>query len=109
MKTVGIADEAVTGVDPALFTDGLRRFVGPVPIQRRVGIAAYPQNPFLIVADLAAVLVPKQNFVAGNTQARRAELFLLRAVGEIDVQRFGRAEPFDDLEPRQRLPAVEDF
>ena len=76
MEAVGIAHKAVAGVDPAAVADGLRGFVGPVPVQRRVGIAAHPQNAFLVVADLAAVLVRSSDFVAGNAQARGAELLL---------------------------------
>src|SRR5687768_6871014 len=98
MEAVGIAQEAVAGVDPAPLTHGLRRFVGSVPVYWRVSIAAHPHNAFFIVADLAAVLVLQEDFVAGNAQARRAEFFLLGAVGEIDVQHFGRTEPLDSLE-----------
>jgi len=46
----------------------------PVPVQRRIGIAAHPQDAFLVVADVAAVLVPEQNLVAGHAQPGRAEL-----------------------------------
>ena len=109
METVGIAQEAVAGVDPAALADRLCGLVRPVPVQRRIGIAADPQNTFLVVADLAAVLVLQHDFIAGNAQAGRAEFFLLGAVGEIDVEGFRGAESFDDLESRQRLPAVENF
>ena len=109
VKAVGIADKTVAGVDPPLLADGFRGLVRPVPVQRRVGIAAHPQNAFLIVGDVAAFLVAQHDLVAGHAQARGAELFLLRAVAEINMQRFGRAQSLDDLQARQRLPAVEDF
>ena len=51
----------------------------------------------------------QQDFIAGHAQAGGAELLVVGTVGEIDVQRLGRAQPFDDFEAGQRLPAVEDL
>src|SRR5439155_9612710 len=85
-----------------------RGLVRPVPVQRRVGIAAHPHDAFFAVADIAAVLVAKQDFVAGYAQAGSAELFLIGPVGKVDVQRFGGAQSFHDLKSSECLPAVED-
>src|SRR2546430_6838499 len=104
VKAVGIADKTVAGVDPPLLADGFRGLVRPVPVQRRVGIPAHPHDAFFAVADIAAVLVAKQDFVAGYAQAGSAELFLIGPVGKIDVQRFGGAQSFDDLESSECLP-----
>ena len=54
-------------------------------------------------------LVLQRDFIAGHAQARRAGLLAVRAVAEIDVQHLGRAQPLDDLEAGERLPAVEDL
>src|SRR5205807_9583465 len=85
MKAFGIAHETVAGIDPAALADGFRRLVGPVPVQRRRGIAAYPQDSLFVVADLAAVLVLQRDLVAGHAQARGAELLLVGAIAEVDV------------------------
>jgi len=37
--------------------------------------AAYPQDAFLVVGDLAAVFIPERNFIAGHPQAGGAEFF----------------------------------
>src|SRR5206468_1581378 len=65
------------------------------------------QNAFLVVADLAAVLVLQRHLIAGYAHARGAELFLVRTVRKIDVQHLGRTQPFDDLDTGEFLPAVE--
>src|ERR1700722_19200628 len=98
IKTVGVAHKTVAGIDPSSLTDSLRGLVRPVPVLRRRGIAAHPQNAFLVVADLAAVTVLQRDLIAGYPKPRGAELFLLGAVAEIDVHRFRRAQPLDDLE-----------
>src|SRR5450631_857869 len=92
MKAVLIAHETVAGIDPAILAHGFRGLVRAVPIKRRVGIAAHPQDAFLTVADLAAVTVLEREFIAGHAQAGRSWLFPVRAIGEIDVQRLGRTE-----------------
>src|SRR6202049_4903244 len=74
-KTVAIAHKAVSGVDPPLLADGLGRLVGPVPVQRRCGITAHPQNAFFVVGDVAAILVPERDFVTGDTKSGGAEFF----------------------------------
>src|SRR6185437_1824613 len=109
MEAVGVAHKAVAGIDPSAVADGFRGLVRPVPVQRRGGIAAYPQDALFVVADLAAVLVFQTDFIAGHAQPGGAELFPLRPVAEIDVQHFGRSQPFDDLKSGEPLPAVEDF
>ena len=81
MEAVGVAHETVAGVDPAALADGLGGLVRPVPVQRRVGIAAHPQDALLVVADLAAVLVPERDFIAGHAQPGGAGLLPLRPVG----------------------------
>src|SRR5579871_4275185 len=98
MKPVRIANEAVAGIDPTLLADGFGGLVRPVPVERRGGIAAYPHDAFLIMADLAAILVSERDLVTGHTQARRSRLLPVRTVAEIDVQRLGRAEPLHDLD-----------
>src|SRR5438105_3044803 len=76
IKAVGIAHKAVAGVDPPLRADGLRRLLRPVPVQRRVGIAAHPQDSFLVVSDLPAVFVFQRDFISGYAKPCRTELFL---------------------------------
>src|SRR5579872_5061870 len=104
MKAVRVAHKAIAGVDPATIADGLGRFIRPVPVQRRVGIAAHPQNAFLVVCDLVALAVLQRDLVTGNAKAGRAELFSLFSVAEIDVEDLGGAQALNDLEPGQPLP-----
>src|SRR5581483_5155085 len=85
IKSVGVADEAIAGVDPSLLADGLGRLVGPVPVERRVGIAAHPQDAFDVVTDFVAVAIPESDFIAGDAKAGRAKLRLSHSVGEINV------------------------
>src|SRR3981189_2979816 len=73
MKAVGITHEAVAGVDPPLVANGLPRLVRPIPVQRRIGIAAHPHDAFLVVADLPAVLIPERDFIAGHPKSGGAE------------------------------------
>src|SRR5689334_1809699 len=70
IEPVAVADKTVASVDPARLADRLRGLVRPVPVERRCGIAADPQNAFLIIGNVAAVLVLQRDLVARNAQAR---------------------------------------
>src|ERR1700722_16208875 len=81
MKAVAVAHEAVAGVNPAPVADGLLRFVRPVPVQWRRGIAAYPEDAFFVVVDFATVSTPERNLIAGDAKAGGAESFPVRQIG----------------------------
>ena len=85
VEAVRVAHETIAGIDPPLVADGLGRFVGPVPVERRIGIAAHPQNAFGVVADLVAVAVAQRDLVAGDAKTGGAEPWSYLIVGGVQL------------------------
>lgn len=87
--------------------EGVLGLLALVPVHERRGRAADLELAELArLGDDVALVIEEAHLVAGNRLAGRAVAHLAGAIGEEDVQHFGRADAVQDLDPGALGPAL---
>ena len=92
--------------DVPLADEGAAGLTGAAPVGVRARIAPHPHPPHLAWGDLPAIFVAEPHLEARDRGAEGAGTRLARPVGDEDVPHLGRAQPVEELDSEDLVPAT---